>query len=74
VLKRIESLRGIKVDAAAARERHTLAVADDGSVYAWGIADEAEMGLLGLGPSVNGAGVCVLTPQRVPALRVAGWR
>jgi E3 ubiquitin-protein ligase HERC2 len=32
----IESLRGIKVDAVAAIVSHTLALADDGSVYAWG--------------------------------------
>jgi alpha-tubulin suppressor-like RCC1 family protein len=36
--KPIESLRGIKVDAVAGSNQHTLAVADDGSVYAWGDA------------------------------------
>jgi E3 ubiquitin-protein ligase HERC2 len=36
VFKPIESLRGIKVDAVAAGDGHTLAMADDGSVYAWG--------------------------------------
>jgi alpha-tubulin suppressor-like RCC1 family protein len=69
--KPIESLRGVNVDAVAAGEGHTLALADDGSVYARGCQDAAASGALGLGPSVSGARQSVLTPQRVPALRVA---
>jgi alpha-tubulin suppressor-like RCC1 family protein len=72
--KPIESLRGVKVDAVAAGERHTLALADDGSVYVWGDRFAADSGALGLGPSVNDAGRAgraVHTPQRIPGLRVA---
>jgi hypothetical protein len=74
--KPIKSLRGVKVDAVAALERHTLALADDGSVYVWGDNFAAEWGSLGLGPSVNGAHAPVLTPQRIPGLRLACglWR
>jgi alpha-tubulin suppressor-like RCC1 family protein len=72
--KPIASLRGIKVDAMAASDRHTLALADDGSVYAWGNGSGAKRGALGLGPAVRDAGRDVPTPQRIPALRVAcGW-
>jgi alpha-tubulin suppressor-like RCC1 family protein len=63
-------LRGTKVDAVAAGERHTLALADDGSVYACGNRRAAELGALGLGPSVRDAGRDVPTPQRIPALRL----
>jgi alpha-tubulin suppressor-like RCC1 family protein len=69
--KPIESLRGIKVDAVAVASDHTLALADDGSVYAWGYENAAKTGALGLGPSVSDAGVQVPTPQRIPALCVA---
>jgi alpha-tubulin suppressor-like RCC1 family protein len=69
--KPIESLRGIKVDAVAAEHCHVLALADDGSVYAWGNAGAATSGELGLGPSVSVARMPVLTPQRTPALRVS---
>jgi alpha-tubulin suppressor-like RCC1 family protein len=68
--KLIESLRGVKVDAVAAGYCQTLAMADDGSVYAWGDKEAAARGALGLGPSVSDAGVFVPTPQRVPELRV----
>jgi alpha-tubulin suppressor-like RCC1 family protein len=67
--KPIESLRGIKVDAVAAGAAHTHALADDGSVYAWGSDYSAGWSTLGLGPSAKGAKV--LTPRRIPALRVA---
>jgi alpha-tubulin suppressor-like RCC1 family protein len=40
--KLIESLRGIKTDAVLAGEHHTLALTDDGSVYAWGMRDVGE--------------------------------
>jgi alpha-tubulin suppressor-like RCC1 family protein len=70
LLEPIESLRGIKVDAVAVCDHHTLALADDGSVYAWGSEHAAMLGALGLGPSVNDAGVRVLTRQRIPELRV----
>jgi alpha-tubulin suppressor-like RCC1 family protein len=66
-----ESLHGIKVDAVAAGYYHTLALSDDGGVYAWGIKDAAASGAIGLGPSVSDAGVP--TPQRIPELRAAGW-
>jgi alpha-tubulin suppressor-like RCC1 family protein len=68
--KPIESLRGIKLDAVATSTYHTLALADDGSVYAWGNKEAAGKGALGLGPAVREAGQAVLTPQRVPGLRV----
>jgi alpha-tubulin suppressor-like RCC1 family protein len=69
--KPIESLRGIKVDAVIASTHHTLAIADDGSVYLWGNAFTARSGALGLGSSVRDAGARVPTPQRIPELRVA---
>jgi alpha-tubulin suppressor-like RCC1 family protein len=69
--KPIESLRGIKVDAVAVGYFHTLALADDGGVYAWGDNDAAKSGALGRGPSVRAAGAAVPTPQRITALRVA---
>jgi alpha-tubulin suppressor-like RCC1 family protein len=68
--KPIESLRGIKVDAVVASYDSTLALADDGSVYAWGRQSAAEWGVLGLGPSVNDAEEAVPTPQRIPGLRL----
>jgi alpha-tubulin suppressor-like RCC1 family protein len=42
--KPIESLRGVKCDAVAAA-CHTLALQDDGSVYAWGNGDAAALGV-----------------------------
>jgi alpha-tubulin suppressor-like RCC1 family protein len=70
VPKPIESLQGVKVDAVAVSLTHTLALADDGSVYAWGSKEAAAGGALGLGPAVREAGQAVFTPQRVPLLRV----
>jgi E3 ubiquitin-protein ligase HERC2 len=69
--KPIESLRGIKFDAVTTSSGHTLARADDGSVYVWGCRDTAFSGALGLGPVVSNGDKAVLTPQRVPMLRVA---
>jgi alpha-tubulin suppressor-like RCC1 family protein len=69
--KPIESLQVIKVDAVVTSILHTLALADDGSVYAWGNCTAAEEGALGLSPSLSGAKKDVHTPQRIPNLRVA---
>jgi alpha-tubulin suppressor-like RCC1 family protein len=69
--KPIASLRGIKVHAVVTGLIHTLALADDGSVYAWGRDDAASSGALGLDPSVRDAARTVSTPQRLPALLVA---
>jgi alpha-tubulin suppressor-like RCC1 family protein len=65
--KPIESLRGIKVDAVAAGPEHTLALADDGSVFVWGDEWVVLGGAFGLCSSDHDEG----TPRRVPALRVA---
>jgi alpha-tubulin suppressor-like RCC1 family protein len=62
-------LRGVKVDAVSAGMHHTLALADERSVYAWGSADAAGSGALGLGEEVGRAGQKVRMPRRVPALR-----
>jgi E3 ubiquitin-protein ligase HERC2 len=67
--KKIQSLSDIKMDAVVASRYHTLARADDGSVYAWGTSYAAGMGALGLGFSESAGSVP--TPRRVPALRVA---
>jgi alpha-tubulin suppressor-like RCC1 family protein len=69
--KPIASLRDVKVDAVAASDYHNLALAYDGSVYAWGDEDAADSGALGLGPAVMAAMSKVPTPQRIPELRVA---
>jgi alpha-tubulin suppressor-like RCC1 family protein len=69
--KPIASLRGVKVDAVAASSMHTLALADDGRVYAWGSQVAERAGALGLGPSVSDAVLSVRAPQRIPELRVA---
>jgi alpha-tubulin suppressor-like RCC1 family protein len=68
--KPIDSLRGIKVDLVIASFDHTLAPADEGSMYAWGTGHAAQTGMLGLHTSVSDAGWTVCTPQRVPELRV----
>jgi alpha-tubulin suppressor-like RCC1 family protein len=65
--KLIGSLHGIKVDAVAAECYHTLAWADDGSVYTWGLWIAEVRGAPGLSLSVSDAE----NPQRISALRVA---
>jgi alpha-tubulin suppressor-like RCC1 family protein len=67
--KPIDSLQGVKVDAMAAAGSYTLALADDGSVYAWGGAYSMDDGEHSLSTSQRDAR---RTPQRVPAIRVAG--
>jgi alpha-tubulin suppressor-like RCC1 family protein len=70
--KPISSLRGVKVDVVATCDCQTVAVADDGSMYAWGNTDTSMLGALGLGSSGSvGAPRAGLTAQRIPALRVA---
>jgi alpha-tubulin suppressor-like RCC1 family protein len=72
VPKPIAALWGVKVVAVAASESHVLALASDGDVYAWGDAEPAGAGVLGLGLSSMCAALgLVLTPQRVPALQMA---
>jgi alpha-tubulin suppressor-like RCC1 family protein len=66
--KRIASLQGIKVRSVAANENHTLALAEDGGVYAWGHELATRAGALGLGSAGTEA---VPTPQRLPALLAA---
>jgi alpha-tubulin suppressor-like RCC1 family protein len=46
--KPMEALQGIKVDAVAASPEHTLALADDGSGYAWGHGGSVRAGALGV--------------------------
>jgi E3 ubiquitin-protein ligase HERC2 len=59
----IESLRGIKVDAVAASYTYTLALADGGSVYAWGHVNAARGGALGLERRVGGHAYAAAHPQ-----------
>jgi alpha-tubulin suppressor-like RCC1 family protein len=72
VPKPVESLRGTKVDAVSACDSHTLALADDGCVYAWGDKYAAINGALGLCQTmrVRDAMRTVRTTQRTSALRV----
>jgi alpha-tubulin suppressor-like RCC1 family protein len=69
--KPIESLRGVKVDAVTAGDGHTLALADEGSVYAWGGAHAERTGALGLGQSTEDSASTVPTacvPRRLTTL------
>jgi alpha-tubulin suppressor-like RCC1 family protein len=69
----IEAWQDVKVDAMAAGCHHTLALADNVGVYAWGDAAAAGSGALGLGLVVEAAGnsgMSVHQPRRVTALRV----
>jgi alpha-tubulin suppressor-like RCC1 family protein len=43
VPKPIEALRGVKVNAVAASFDHTLALADNGSLYTWGRGGAAKL-------------------------------
>jgi alpha-tubulin suppressor-like RCC1 family protein len=78
VPKPIVSLQGVKVDAVAAFSHHTLALADNGSVYAWAGGGGAEMGLLGRDRFTRRLSAnrdirrlkIVPTPQLVPELRM----
>eukprot|EP00962_Isochrysis_galbana_P031323 scaffold10205_cov112-Isochrysis_galbana.AAC.1 len=65
--KQLEALRGIKVDAIAAGDFHTLALADDGSVHAWGDKFSAQIGAL-CSPHAMEHEYEMRTPQRVPML------
>jgi alpha-tubulin suppressor-like RCC1 family protein len=69
--KPMESLQGVQVYAVAASDSQTLALADNGSVYAWGDNYEAGLALTCLSDAVSDAGEDVHTPQRISALRVA---
>jgi alpha-tubulin suppressor-like RCC1 family protein len=60
--KPIESLRGVKVNAVAACHGRTMALADDGSVYASGVARRIA---IFLPLSMNDATPGVRTPQRL---------
>jgi regulator of chromosome condensation len=71
VPKPIESLRGVKVDAVAAGNHHTLALADDGSVYIWGREAEEDWDALDLGLAGGDPEERASMPQRIPGLRVA---
>jgi alpha-tubulin suppressor-like RCC1 family protein len=77
VPKTIEALQGCKVYAVDASESHTLALADNGSVYAWAndsyykYAAGPGLGLLCLTDAGRVAGEDVQTLQRISALRVA---
>jgi hypothetical protein len=70
LLEPIEAMWGFKVDAVITGDFHTLALADDGSVYAWGDMDAAISGALGLRPLVTQAERTDPTPRRIPTLRV----
>jgi alpha-tubulin suppressor-like RCC1 family protein len=62
----IELLFGFKVDAVAARQFHTLALEDDGSVHVWGGELAVRQGALGVGPA-SAASRAVRGPQCIPA-------
>jgi alpha-tubulin suppressor-like RCC1 family protein len=66
-----ESLRGVKVDAVAGDGSRTMALADDWSVYMWGVGRAASFCELGpAGRSVKGT-MRVTTPRHIPGLRVS---
>jgi alpha-tubulin suppressor-like RCC1 family protein len=72
--ERVELPRGVKVDAVVAGRNHTLALADDRRVYAWGSLEAAEWGVLGLGSSVQALCRPVRKLRRIPSLRAACGR
>jgi hypothetical protein len=61
---------GTKVHAVAAGDDHTLALAENGSVYAWGHDYGAHSGALGVGAVKGRATRRMRTPHRVPGLRL----
>jgi hypothetical protein len=70
--KPMESLQGVKVYSVAASDSQTLALADNGRVYAWDDEYGAPgLGLICLADAVGDAGEDVQTPQRISELRVA---
>jgi len=62
--RRVEALRGCRIATVAMGSRHTLAAAEDGSVYGVGLSSR-----LGLG-NVSHMIVSQLTPKRIPDLKV----
>jgi alpha-tubulin suppressor-like RCC1 family protein len=71
--KPIESLQGIMVDAVAAGCYHTLALGDNGGVYAWGTSTSGWFGgSLGLGATASAAGSVMHTPERLQGIGVTG--
>jgi alpha-tubulin suppressor-like RCC1 family protein len=71
LLEPVKWLKGIKTDAIADGYDHTLALADDGSVYTWGGENARKSGALGLGPAVTEPYRKAIYPLRVPGLHVA---
>jgi alpha-tubulin suppressor-like RCC1 family protein len=71
VPKPMSPLRGVKVDAVSTAHDCTLALADNGRMYAWGGFTAAKSGALGLGSSGRGAWAGVVMPERMSGPRVA---
>jgi alpha-tubulin suppressor-like RCC1 family protein len=69
--KVVAALRRVKLDAVTVADGHSLVLAGDGKLYAWGHYNQTKSGTLGLGPAVKSKKSTVHKPRRVPALRVA---